>query len=49
MNSIRKSNIVTYDMTRFAGRIGKGGFTFLSFMKITISLSLFLALVMILV
>jgi hypothetical protein len=49
MNTIGKNRIVTYDMTRFAGSIGKKGFTFISFIKVTISMSVFFALVMLLV
>ena len=41
-----KNNIITYDLTRFAGRIGTRGITFISIIKITISISVFFALVM---
>ena len=47
--SVSKANISPYGMGSFEGRIGKKGFTFNSIMKVTISLSVFFALVMILV
>ncbi|MCH7963510.1 MAG: hypothetical protein IH852_06180 [Bacteroidetes bacterium] len=44
-----KNKIITYDLTRFAGRIGNKRLTFLSIIKITISLSIFFAIIMLLV
>ncbi len=44
-----KNNIINYDLTKFAGRIGSNGLTFFRIIKITISLSIFFALVMLLV
>jgi len=50
MESINtKNKIITYDLTRFAGRIGNNRLTFFTIIKITISLSIFFALIMILV
>ena len=43
------NNIVTYDLARFAGRIGYKGKTFIRFIKVTISLSIFFALIMLFV
>ena len=50
MDSISTNNqIITFDLTRFAGRIGNKRLTFLSIIKITISLSIFFAIIMLLV
>lgn len=50
METVRTNNkIITYDLARFAGTIGNKRFTFISIIKITISLSIFFALIMLLV
>jgi len=49
MNMTSKNNIITYDLDKFAGRIGNPRFTFYSVIKITISLSVLFALVMLIV
>ena len=44
-----KNKIINYDLKEFAGRIGENRFTFFRIIKVTISLSIFFALVMLLV
>ena len=44
-----KNNIINYDLTKFAETIGGNRLTFFRIIKITISLSIFFALVMLLV
>ena len=41
-----KNKIVTYDFSKFAGRIGSTGLTFFKIINITIFLSIFFALFM---
>jgi len=43
-----KNKMVTYDLARFAGTIGYKGRTFIGIIKVTISLSVFFALLMLL-
>jgi hypothetical protein len=50
MESVRtNSKIITYDLARFAGTIGNKRLTFISIIKIIISLSFFFGLIMLLV
>ena len=49
MNAISKNNIINYDLAKFAGRIGTKHLSFFSFIKITISLSVLFALIMLIV
>jgi len=49
MSSFGKTNIVSSDLTRFAGKIGAKHFSFFSIIKVTITISVLFALVMILV
>jgi len=44
-----KNKIINYDLTKFAGRIGGNQLSFFRIIKITISLSIFFALVMLMV
>lgn len=47
MESINaKNKIVSYDFSKFAGRIGSNGLTFFKIINITISLSILFALIM---
>ena len=49
MNSINKTNIISSDLTRFAGKIGSKPLTFSSIIKVTITISVFFAVVMLIV
>jgi len=49
MTTMDKSKIITYDLARFAGKIGAKQLGFFSIIKITITLSVFFALIMLLV
>lgn len=49
MSSYGKTNIVSSDLAKFAGKIGDKRLSFFSIIKVTITISIFFALVMILV
>lgn len=49
MNSIEKANIISSDLTKFAGKIGAKPISFFSIIKVTITVSIVFALIMFLV
>ena len=49
MNSINKTNVISSDLTRFAGKIGSKPLSFFSIIKVTITISVFSALIMLIV
>jgi len=49
MNSFNKTNVISSDLTRFAGKIGSKPLSFFSIIKVTITISVFSALIMLIV
>lgn len=49
MNSFNKTNMVSSDLTKFAGKIGAKSLSFFSIIKVTITISVFFAVFMLIV